>query len=240
MEDENRNVNILEDLLLRLRSISSHEKIEYLARRKRGEVVSIPRGTGGTPLLIPESSYEDALQILHEMESVALGLESQINHAEKSSAIKPKGPRKLDLGEIFLERKEITIVRGSLRLVQWRPIISNVSESTALFIQNVDKRHKIIREIHGSWGYHFHYCDANEKRSDTVLSFRENLSNDGKEVVFYEAHAVGKSDFLARVDRWGRKKKESAYNACLEGLGKLALADFKKPGATAETLWPVS
>lgn len=240
LESDNKGILTLKNLFEILRSFSSHEKIEFLASRKREGTAGVRRGTGSIPLIIPEGFYEDALGILREIESVTQGLNQQIENAESSSPLGPRNRQILELGEIFLEREEFPIVRGSLRLVQRRPIISNISVSTALFLQRVDNRHVVIREIHGAWGYHFHYCNAKMERSDTILSFREKLNKFGKKVVFHEAHAEGKSSFHARVDLWGRKKKESAYSACSIGYGKLALADFKKPGANAETLWPVS
>lgn len=238
METENRDVLRLENLLKELRNFSNHEKVGFLMSSERGGAEGVPAGDGCYPFIIPELFSEYASELLRLIEMVMQRLDQQLTKAEAVRSLEQRDSRNLDLGKIFLELEEFPIVRGSLRLVQCRPIISNISLSTALFLQRVDKRHDIIRENDG-WGYHFHYCNAKNKRSDTILSFREKLNKHGNEVIFHEGHAEGKSTFHARVDLWGRKKRKSAYNACLIGLGKFTLADFKKPGASAATLWPV-
>ena len=239
LENDNGKVLRLDNLLAELRSFSSHEKIEFLASKGLGDAEDLRTGEHRPPLIIPKRFYEHASGLLREIDIVTQSLNQQLSYAEGVSSHERRDSSSLDLGEIFLEREEFPIVRGSLRLVQHRPIISSVSVITAQFLQRVDKRHVVIRENHGDWGYHFHYCDAKKKRSDTIFSFREKLNKNGNKVVFHEGHAEGKSAFHARVDLWGRKKKESAYSACLIGVGKFTLADFKKPGASAETLWPV-
>ncbi len=236
--NENEDVFILEELLEQLRHFSSHQKIEFLARSRRSGAEIVPKGEAGLLFIIPHCFYDDASGLLQEIAVVIRRFDQQLRDAEGVNTIEPRYRRKLDFGQIFLERDEFPIVRGSLRLVQCRPVISNISEITVRFLQSIDKRHVVIRENHGGWGYHFHYCNAKKKRSDTVLSFRDKLNKHGDKVIFHEVHAEGKSAFHARVDLWGRKKKESAYSACLSGVGRFTLADFKKPGASAETLWP--
>jgi len=238
LENDNENVFILENLIAELRSFSSHEKIEFLARSVRTGADDLPTGEGSLQIIIPNHFYEDASGLLRKIEIVSQRINQQLSDAEGVSPLERRDSKSLDLGEIFLERAEFPIVRGSLRLVQCRPIISNIPDRTAYFLQRVDKKHVVIRENHGGWGYHFHYCNAKKKRSDTILSFREKLNKHGNKVVFHEGHAEGKSAFHARVDLWGRKKKESAYSACLSGVGKFKLTDFKKPGASVGTLWP--
>lgn len=240
LENDNENVFRLEDLLAKLRSFSSHEKVEFLASGGREDAEDFRTGEHKFPLIIPERFYEHASGLLREIEIVTQRLNQQLRDTEGVSPFERQDSRSLDLGEIFLEREEFPIIRGSLRLVQGRPIILSASAITAHFIQRVGKRHVVIRENHGGWGYHFHYCDVKNKRSDTILSFRENLNKHGYKVVFHEVHAEGKSSFDARLNLWGHKKKKSAYSACLIGFGKFTLADFKKPGASAKTLWPVS
>jgi hypothetical protein len=143
---------------------------------------------------------------------------------------------------VDLRRPLIPILRGSIEPVRRVVIAPRLPAGIILFFLSIDGlRDLLVREVHGHWGYHYHYLDAKERRSDTLLTFEQNLRTlrPGQQarVLTWERHAE-KSKFKARARDWADKKRESVYRACITDSAKRALTDFKVPASDAEIMWP--
>jgi hypothetical protein len=137
----------------------------------------------------------------------------------------------------------IPFLRGNLESILRVVVAPDLPENVvALFLTIPGLKELLKRENHGHWGYHFHYYDAKQRRSDTLLTFARQLKTlpDGRKVkvVTWERHSET-SHFAARAATWGTNKRASMYNACVGDSAKRNLNDFKKPAKDAQALWPV-
>ncbi|GEM_PF-6308541 len=137
----------------------------------------------------------------------------------------------------------IPFLRGKLEPILRVVVAPELPENVvALFLTIPGLKELLQRENHGHWGYHYHYLDAKERRSDTLLTFARQHKTlpDGRKVkaVTWERHSET-SHFAARAATWGANKRESVYEACLGDSAKRNLIDFKKPAKDAQVLWPV-
>ena len=147
------------------------------------------------------------------------------------------------LGAEEIRRPLIPFLRGNLEPILRVVVAPALPENVVAFFLTIPRLKELLkREIHGHWGYHYHYLDANGRRSDTLLTFDRQLKtlSGGKKVrvVTWEKHSES-SHFKARAASWGAKKRESVYKACAGDSFKLNLNDFKKPTKDAQALWPV-
>lgn len=137
----------------------------------------------------------------------------------------------------------IAFLRGKLEPVRRIVVAPDLPGNVlALFLTIPGIKGLLKREIHGHWGYHYHYLDAKERRSDTLLTFDPQVKTlpDGQQVkvVTWERHSET-SHFAARAATWGAKKRQSVHEACVRDSAKRKLIDFKKPGKDADAIWPV-
>lgn len=137
----------------------------------------------------------------------------------------------------------IPFLRGKLEPIRRVVVAPDLPQNVlALFLTIPGLKELLKREIHGHWGYHYHYLDTKERRSDTLLTFNRQLKTlpNGQQVkvVTWERHSEA-SHFAARVAAWGAKKRKSVYEACVGDSAKRNLNDFKMPAIGAEALWPV-
>ncbi|MRX49447.1 hypothetical protein GI374_03090 [Paracoccus sp. S-4012] len=137
----------------------------------------------------------------------------------------------------------IPFLRGSLEPILRFVVAPDLPENVvALFLTIPGLKELLKRETHGHWGYHYHYLDAKERRSDTLLTFARQLKTlpDGQnvKVVTWERHGET-SLFAARAATWGANKRASVYRACVGDSSKRNLNDFKRPAKDSQALWPV-
>ncbi|MFT6533697.1 MAG: hypothetical protein ACJASC_003262 [Limimaricola cinnabarinus] len=137
----------------------------------------------------------------------------------------------------------IPFLRGKLEPIRRVVVAPDLPEIIVpLFLTIPGLKEYLKREIHGHWGYHYHYLDTRERRSDTLLTFRRQLKAlpGGRQVraLTWERHSEA-SHFEARAATWGAKKRKSVHEACVVDSAKRHLNDFKKPVKDAEVLWPV-
>lgn len=104
------------------------------------------------------------------------------------------GDFKIGDGEVFcfgtvqklLEQKPI--LRGFAEGVKSEPVGSIKSRKLAFYLISIPGlKEKLCRENHDHFGYHYHYLDKGNRRSDTVLTFR-NLKASTKGVRLVECH----------------------------------------------------
>lgn len=147
------------------------------------------------------------------------------------------------LGAESIRGPLIPILRGELEPVRRVVVAPNLPVQIVLFFLSIPRiRDLLVRERHGPWGYHYHYLDSNRRRSDTLLTFEQQLrklpGGQQAKVLTWERHSE-KSHFSARAASWGAKKRESVYQSCVGDSAKRSLSDFKTPGKDAEVVWPV-
>lgn len=147
------------------------------------------------------------------------------------------------LGAEEIRGPRMPFLRGKLEPIRRIVVAPDLPENVlALFLTIPGLKELLKREIHGHWGYHYHYLDAKERRSDTLLTFDRQLKTlpDGQhvKVVTWERHSET-SHFAARAATWGAKKRKSVHEACVGDSAKRNLNDFKKPSKDAEALRPV-
>lgn len=104
----------------------------------------------------------------------------------------------------------------------------------------------LIREQHDVFGWHYHYCDQRQRRSDIIMSFdrkravKSASATSQQSPLCWEPHAIKKAKFNARPQRWGDRKRESIYTACAPDLGISPALTFKPPSKEAEDVWPIA
>lgn len=113
----------------------------------------------------------------------------------------------------------ISFLRGNLEPIRRVVVAPDLPDNVvALFLTIPGLREFLDRKLHGHWGYHYHYLDANRRRSDTLLTFSPQLKTlrggQKVKVVTWERHS-DRSHFAARATSWGTKKRESVYEACV-------------------------
>ena len=100
-------------------------------------------------------------------------------------------------------------------------------------------KNKILRENHGHWGYHYHYLDSRDRRSDALLTFDRKITNAAKPALCWERHAEGKK-FKAQAGIWGPEKRKSVYSVCHPDALHFSLSDFNCPASDAESDWTLN
>jgi hypothetical protein len=138
------------------------------------------------------------------------------------------------------------ILRGYIEHVQTVPLRSDARVKLYLKISGLSD---VLDRDHHGVGWHFHYCDRDGRRSDTMLSFDTNQpprTENGRQVpfednapLFWERHSETSKKFDACPEDWGTKKRSSIFSAAQPQLTKLKPRDFRRPAAVARPVWPV-
>ena len=137
----------------------------------------------------------------------------------------------------LLEQKPI--LRGFAGAVKCEPIGYTQSRKLAFCLISIPGlKEKLCRENHAHFGYHYHYLDKDERRSDTVLTFGNPQASAKGVTLFFEKHAVKKAEFVAKMGFWGNKKRISTYGIFALDFKKWLLSEFKQPSLDASPLWP--
>jgi hypothetical protein len=82
------------------------------------------------------------------------------------------------LGTVVFRIERRSVLRGNINLCKTEPIGVNIPETLVHYLVAIPgTRDQLTREKHGHWGYHYHYLDDRERRSDTLLTFDHRISN---------------------------------------------------------------
>jgi hypothetical protein len=136
------------------------------------------------------------------------------------------------------------------------PIIETVPPLALAFLMKLPDGYILKPEIHGAnWGWHYHYLDRKQRRSDHLLSWdtrtrpKEVTAAKPEDVpvamrgqpLFGEEHAEKDAEFAARPDLWGAYKKQTMHTACSEHLAKRGnkLEEFRCASSKAFAVWPM-
>jgi hypothetical protein len=140
--------------------------------------------------------------------------------------------------EFLVEKRPIR--RGAVELRRTEALAPDLPDAVVEYLVTVPgTRDHLAREIHGHWGYHYHYLDHRNRRSDTLLTFDRDSPTGIMPTLCWERHAEGQK-FKARAAQWGTDKRESVYSACRPDTLRFSLADFKHPASDAEEVWPLT
>jgi hypothetical protein len=121
------------------------------------------------------------------------------------------------LGSIILRLPIRTIHGGFVEPLMRAPIIRHVPETVVAFLLEIPGGRDLLqREHHNQIGWHYHYLNFKEARSDVVLCWDTRaVRQDRKDhPLFQETHGKG---FAARPDLWGSTKKKSMHDALRTG-----------------------
>jgi len=123
------------------------------------------------------------------------------------------------------------------------PIISRLPEAVIAFLLAIPgERDLLKREHHNQVGWHYHYLDFKQARSNLVLCWDTRAAHrqGNDHSLFQETHAESHADFKARPDLWGITKKKSMHDVCAPDLDRWPLSTFRCASAKAQPVWPVS
>lgn len=142
-----------------------------------------------------------------------------------------------NLGTVVFRLECSPIMRGFMELRKSEPICPDISEAVVQYLLTIpNSRDRLKRENHGHWGYHYHYLDSKERRSDTLLTFDRSSSNAINPTLFWERHSEN-NGFKARAEKWGDGKRENVYGVCYPDTLRFTLKDFKHPASDAKIVW---
>ena len=143
------------------------------------------------------------------------------------------------LGAVTFSVQKYQFLRGEIELRKTEPIAPGIPDGVIEFLVTVPgTKDKITREIHGHFGYHYHYLDSKERRSDTLLTFDRKSTSAATPDLCWERHAEG-DKFKAKAGMWGVGKRKSVYSVCHPQASSIGLGNFKRPASDAEIVWPL-
>ncbi|WP_156948591.1 hypothetical protein [Bradyrhizobium sp. WSM1417] len=156
------------------------------------------------------------------------------------------GEKSGGLVPIYVVKKVTPIVRGYVEHIRVVPLRHD--PSLVLYLKISGLSDVLDRDYDGVVGWHYHYCDRDGRRSDTLLSFdtRQPLKQENGRILplrlnsplFWERHSEGKAKFNARAERWGQDKRLSVFAAAQPDLDKFKPKDFRRPANDALPVWP--
>nr|WP_321442568.1 hypothetical protein [uncultured Cohaesibacter sp.] len=158
------------------------------------------------------------------------------------------------LGKVTLHHPFQPFLRGYLEPCETRVVAPFLPVGLVQYLEKIPYvRGSLKRENHGHWGYHYHYYDTKERRSDTLLTFDNDPTTNCPNATPCKPHTAcnqgclpqlkwekhsEKGTIKAKMGRWGDEKRESAYSVCKPDTLKWDLSKFKHPKSDASDLWP--
>lgn len=135
---------------------------------------------------------------------------------------------------------------GYLEEVRSIPLLNRLPDRVVLYLLTVeDGVDYLKREAHSGVGWHYHYLDWKERRSNVILCWdtRWNPPEPQPEPpkrrgLFVERHAEGGKPFSARPDAWGPKKRQSMYNVCATDLRSRKIEEYRCAANKSEPVYP--
>ena len=161
-------------------------------------------------------------------------------------------PNRLDEGRwtfgsaMTLIGRRRDIHRGFLDPIRTIPILDRVSDRVALYLITVEHGEDYLkREAHSGVGWHYHYLDWNERRSNVILCWDTRWETPNPQTnpparrgLFVEKHAEGGKPFTAHPGAWGERKRKSMYNACETDLLSRDIKEYRCAANKSEVVHP--
>lgn len=163
-------------------------------------------------------------------------LEGVLDREDFTGEAPPLEPGEIwSLGSITMQRNPREIWGGFVTPTLRLPLILE-SERVVAFLITLPEGDHLHRERHDAFGWHYHYLDSDERRSDVVLCWDVRAAS-APRPIFQEKHGEGRKAFSARPDLWGLKKCQSMHAACLPDLA-WPIGQFRAPTNKAKAVWP--
>ena len=144
-----------------------------------------------------------------------------------------------NLGTYDLRFNHRVIHNGFLEPVFRRPIVEHLSERVVAYLITLDEDDSLLRERGGGVGWHYHYLNRKEERSDVVLAWDTRAEVDHKNRgIFSEKHAERDKAFSARPAGWKDLKRQTIHTACRLDLKKWDKSEFRNASNEADAVWP--
>ena len=185
-----------------------------------------------------------AKQLLHELEMALAEADWQPQPRELEVAAGEEWSfgRREDL-----TTKPLKILRGYVQPVKSRPLLSNISLKVVCFLMSIEgSKDSLLRERSGEIGWHYHYLNAQGRRSDLVVCWDTRWKDSlplgptkGTRGLFVEKHAKKGKPLVARPNTWGRKKRESVYGICFEDLRNRKIDEYRCASDNSEAVYPI-
>jgi hypothetical protein len=217
-EDEYQTLEFLRDL---------QAALEMLARQRPPYTRLDPpeslqdKPTRPMSLVAPESLT------LHNLRSAIRKLENLLSERHPSAELGEYGTvthhlgRRRFYGGFLDKRRTVPLLRRSVPEV-------------IRFLEKVPKfRDHVKRENHAHFGIHYHYLDAQKKRSDTVLCFQPPRPWP----LFAEKHAEKSAHFPARPRGWCEDRRKAVYEVLSAEKGRFSRREFRHPSSGAALVW---
>jgi hypothetical protein len=146
-----------------------------------------------------------------------------------------------------IRRGRRTIHRGFLQPVRRFPILSRVPDRVVFYLITLDGGEDYLkREAHSGVGWHYHYLDWREDRSNVVLCWdtRWEASQPQTKLIvqrglFVEPH--GEKDnaaFEAKPWLWGPHKRQTMHEACAPDLNTWRIKEFRCASNKSSVVYP--
>ena len=176
----------------------------------------------------------------HRSQSEIEEILSEIERLLSDRGSLPAGDGAGSYGRSYVRTPARKIVRGYLEPVHVVPIVASAPPRALAFLTTIDGlKAQVDFERHGPVGWHYHYCDRNGRRSDTILSWDIHFEREKQHrPLFWEFHSDSEPKFYARPDQWGNVKRESVYATCCSDLNREIL-EFRHPSDNASPVWPI-
>ncbi|MGY6708324.1 MAG: hypothetical protein ACXIVF_08350 [Rhizobiaceae bacterium] len=147
-----------------------------------------------------------------------------------------RGDRSSQFATAYLISNVRSIVRGFVEVGVALSVPVPERPYVAYLTKVLETKKYLVGRENGSFGYHYHYCDAKGRRSDTVLCF--DTWTTAPWPLFWEKHGAGK--FPARARAWKDEKRQRIHRACFPDTSRFGAENFRHPAAKAEAVWPLS
>lgn len=180
-------------------------------------------------------AWENHALAEHLLAELSRGL--KLSNADRQQ----RGIRSQPLGSKLVYGPTRRITRGYLQPAKRVPLLESVPVAVVQFIVGLPGgKDFLLREHHGPVGWHYHYLDRSQSRSNVILSWDTKYAKiEDPHPLFVEMHGEGKAKFKAKPDRWGHEKKRSMHRSCARDLdGRWPLSAFRCASTKATAVWP--
>ncbi|BCH19596.1 hypothetical protein [Mesorhizobium sp. L-2-11] len=191
-----------------------------------------------------------------DLNSRARELVQQLNEALTDANWNPKQPineafsdEEWTFGTAETIRAPIREIHGGfLEPTRRVPLVAQLPQQVVYFLITIEEGSDYLeRETHGM-GWHYHYLDWKERRSNVVLSWDTRWTNLVPQTkppqtrgLFVEEHGEKtNADFTAKPWLWGLNKRKTMYEACSPDLVTWPIESFKCAANKSEVVYPLT
>lgn len=180
-------------------------------------------------------SYDMLKKVLSDLDQVARmlghGLDGHPASPDEQSSVTAAFP----LNE---ETLRSTVLGFSLGLILTRPAVDGSGYPHLFaFAKLVAAGDGFVANENHNFGYHIHYYDRKERRTNVIFTFDPQEPRGSRETTFWEGHAGGSVQAKAKPDKFGDRRKMAIHDSCVSFLRTVSKGDFKTPSTPRSVLW---